>query len=96
MRIKPKTQNPKLKSNYKVLVLLIAYCLLPIASFSQCAMCRASLESTGNITKIEAINNGIIFLMAVPYILVAVIGFTIYKMYHKKASTYNQITNSKS
>ena len=47
-------------------------------------MCRASLESEGNKTKIEAVNDGIVFLMAIPYILVAVIGFVIYKMYYKK------------
>jgi heme/copper-type cytochrome/quinol oxidase subunit 2 len=53
-------------------------------SFSQCAMCRASLESEGNKTKVEAVNDGIIFLMAVPYIIVAVIGYAIYRMYFKK------------
>ena len=54
-------------------------------SFSQCAMCRASLESEGNKTKVEAVNDGIVFLMAVPYIIVAVIGFAIYRMYFKKS-----------
>ena len=67
------------------MILPIAYCLMPIASFSQCAMCRAALESEGNKTKVEAVNDGIVFLMAVPYIIVAVIGFTIYKMYYKKS-----------
>ena len=57
-----------------------------LKSFSQCAMCRAALESEGNKTKVEAVNDGIVFLMAVPYIIVAVIGFTIYRMYFKKKS----------
>ncbi|MCX6172381.1 MAG: hypothetical protein NT048_06020 [Flavobacterium sp.] len=83
MQIKAKSQKPKAKS-FKLL--LIAYCLMPIVSFSQCAMCRAALESSGNKTKVEAINDGIVFLMAVPYILVALIGFAIYKMYYKKKS----------
>jgi hypothetical protein len=47
-------------------------------------MCRASLESTGNATKVEAVNDGIVFLMAIPYIIAAVIGYVIYKMYAKK------------
>jgi hypothetical protein len=47
-------------------------------------MCRASLESEGNATKTEAVNDGIVFLMAIPYVLAAVIGFTIYKMYYKR------------
>ncbi len=83
MQIKAKSQKPKAKS-FKLL--LIAHCLMPIVSFSQCAMCRAALESSGNKTKVEAINDGIVFLMAVPYILVALIGFAIYKMYYKKKS----------
>lgn len=53
-------------------------------SFSQCAMCRAALESEGNKTKVEAVNDGIVFLMAIPYLIVAAIGFAIYKMYFKK------------
>ena len=58
-------------------------------SFSQCAMCRASLESEGNKTKVQAVNDGIVFLMAVPYIIVAVIGFAIYRMYFKKGKILN-------
>lgn len=81
MQTKAKSQKPKATS-FKFL--LIACCLMPIASFSQCAMCRASLESEGNKTKVEAVNDGIVFLMAVPYIIVAVIGFAIYRMYFKK------------
>jgi hypothetical protein len=50
-------------------------------------MCRASLESTGDKTKVEAVNDGIVFLMAIPYILVAIIGYVIYKMYTKKTKT---------
>lgn len=72
--------------SYKLLFWAYALCLMPYASFSQCAMCRASLESEGNKTKVEAVNDGIVFLMAVPYILAAVVGFAIYKMYYKKSS----------
>lgn len=64
--------------------LTIVYCLLPIASFAQCAMCRASLESEGNKTKVEAVNDGIVLLMAVPYIIAAAIGYAVYRMYFKK------------
>lgn len=58
--------------------------LYTISAFSQCAMCRASLESTGNNTKVEAVNDGIVFLMAIPYIIAAIIGYVIYRMYAKK------------
>ncbi|MES2411331.1 MAG: hypothetical protein V4535_07785 [Bacteroidota bacterium] len=71
----------------KLLFLAYALCLMPYASFSQCAMCRAALESEGNKTKVEAVNDGIVFLMAVPYMIVAAIGLAIYKMYYKKSAS---------
>ena len=55
-----------------------------LSSNAQCAMCRASLESSGDNAKVEAVNDGIVFLMAIPYVLVAGIGFVIYRMYYKK------------
>lgn len=46
---------------------------------AQCAMCRAVLESDEDTSKAEGINNGIVYLMAFPYILVGVIGYIIYR-----------------
>lgn len=85
MQIKEKRKKGK-GISFKLFFLAYALFLMPYASFSQCAMCRAALESEGNKTKVEAVNDGIVFLMAVPYIIVAVIGFAIYKMYFKKSS----------
>jgi len=84
MLIKAKSQKSKAKSIRSMFLWLIALYLLPVASFSQCAMCRAALESTGDNNKVEAVNDGIVFLMAIPYIIVAGIGFVVYKMYYKK------------
>jgi heme/copper-type cytochrome/quinol oxidase subunit 2 len=83
MQIKVKRYKRKGISQ-KLVLLTFAFCLMSYASFSQCAMCRAALESTGNKTKVEAVNDGIVFLMAIPYIIVAGIGFVVYKMYYKK------------
>ncbi|MCF6133264.1 hypothetical protein [Flavobacterium wongokense] len=66
------------------LFLTTCFLLLGISSYAQCAMCRASLESEGNKTKVEAVNDGIVLLMAVPYVIVGLIGFAIYRMYFKK------------
>jgi uncharacterized paraquat-inducible protein A len=87
-----KVQSSKFKvqsSKEKVLkirfcFLFFVFCFLPIASKAQCAMCRASLESTGNVSQAEAVNDGIVYLMIIPYILVAIIGFWIYRMFKKK------------
>ena len=58
-----------------------------LTSNAQCAMCRAALESEGDIAKGEAVNDGIVYLMAIPYILVAVIGFVVYRMFAKKKNS---------
>ena len=50
---------------------------------AQCAMCRAVLESEEGQTAAEGINDGIVYLMAIPYLLVAGLGFFIYKKYNK-------------
>ena len=60
-------------------VLLIAL-LIPADMNAQCAMCRAVLESSGENNLAEGINDGIVYLMAIPYILV---GFLFYFVYRK-------------
>ena len=72
------------KPKQTTLFLLIAYSLKPTALQAQCAMCRASLESSGNVSQAEAVNDGIIYLMIIPYVLVVLIAFAVYRMYRKK------------
>ncbi|MBC2838792.1 hypothetical protein [Robiginitalea sp. SC105] len=59
--------------------LLLAALLLPEAAGAQCAMCRAVLESNGDASVAEGINNGIVYLMAIPYILVGALIFLVYR-----------------
>lgn len=47
-------------------------------------MCRAALESEEGGVKAEGINNGIVYLMVIPYILVAAAGFAIYRIKYSK------------
>ncbi|MBV7269767.1 hypothetical protein [Winogradskyella luteola] len=56
---------------------------------AQCAMCRAVLESGEDQSAAEGINDGIMFLMAVPYILVAVIGYIVYRTYNNSQKSKN-------
>lgn len=53
-------------------------------SNAQCAMCRAALESEGNAQKAQAVNDGIVYLMVIPYLLVGGIGYAVYRMNKKK------------
>ena len=47
-------------------------------SYSQCAMCKAVVE-TGDVTMAEGINNGITYLMVFPYLLIGVLFYFIYR-----------------
>ena len=46
----------------------------------QCSMCKAVLESGADQQVAESLNDGIVYLAAIPYILA---GLTIYILYRK-------------
>ena len=69
----------KRQTYYSFLVLVI----MPMIMNAQCAMCRAVLESEEGQKTAEGINNGILYLMVIPYILVGAIGYYIYKSWKK-------------
>jgi len=50
-----------------------------VASTTQCAMCRAVLESEEDNSTAKGINNGIKYLMIIPYILVGGVFYFVYK-----------------
>jgi hypothetical protein len=54
-----------------------------IEAQAQCSMCRAVLESEAGQETAKGINSGIIYLMAIPYLLVAFVGYQIFKMVKK-------------
>jgi len=63
----------------KLLFILLILLVAPTISEAQCAMCRAVVESESDGKTAEAINNGIVYLMAIPYVLVAGLFFFIYR-----------------
>ncbi|MCX2719046.1 hypothetical protein [Lentiprolixibacter aurantiacus] len=63
----------------KKIVAFILLAIFPLVGRAQCAMCRAVLESGDNNAVAEGINNGIVYLMAIPYILVGVIFYIVYR-----------------
>ena len=87
MQIKVESQKWKVKRRRKfsssVLLFLFSF-FYSITSNAQCAMCRAALESEGNTAKAKGINDGIVYLMVIPYVLVGLVCFAVYKMYQKK------------
>ena len=58
-------------------VLLLA--MFPETVEAQCSMCRAALQSESDTSQAEGINNGIVYLMAIPYILIGGLFYVIYR-----------------
>ncbi len=72
------------KVRSKVVVFAFAFCLLSFVTNAQCAMCRASLQNEANKAAAEGVNDGIVYLMAIPYILVAGVFYAVYRLKQKK------------
>jgi hypothetical protein len=88
MRINIKSLSPISRSmiskrilHYGLILVLLIFTL---PSQAQCAMCRAALESEDGGNKAEAVNDGIVYLMVIPYVLVGILGVVLYRMYTKK------------
>lgn len=81
-----------MKKNWGILLLIFGILVLGNSElFAQCAMCRASLEnnvSNGEVGIAARLNLGILFLFALPYLLVMTIGILWYKK-SKKTSFKN-------
>jgi len=50
---------------------------LPVEA--QCSMCRAVLESEEGQETAKGINDGIVYLMIIPYVLIGVVGYFIFR-----------------
>ncbi len=71
-----------MKNKIYILLILIFLTVIPVEA--QCAMCRAVLESDESGQAAKGINNGIMYLMIFPYLLIAGVGYAIYRS-RKKA-----------
>jgi hypothetical protein len=69
----------------KVYIILFLLVIITIPADAQCAMCRAVLENEEGQSTAAGINNGIVYLMAIPYLLITGIGVIIYlKFFNSK------------
>ncbi|EDP97443.1 hypothetical protein U8527_03785 [Kordia algicida OT-1] len=74
-----------MKKKYTILFVILMLSI--VSADAQCAMCRAVLESEADLSQAKGVNNGIVYLMAIPYVLVAITVFFIYKTFNKKTKT---------
>ena len=73
----------------KISIILILILFISFSSEAQCAMCRAVIESEESGEVAKGINNGIMYLMVFPYVLIGVIGYVIYRNRKKAKSLEN-------
>ena len=72
---------------FKFLILVVASFLIRFAAQAQCAMCRASVEnnvSNGETSIGAGLNNGILYLVVMPYLMAGIIGYLWYRASKKK------------
>ncbi len=74
------------RANIFILVVSVAALLLPNAATAQCAM-RGQIAATsvknGNKQGL-GLNNGILYLLAAPYLAIAGVGYVWYKKYRRR------------
>ncbi len=81
---KNKTSKYNFQNFRSKIICLLAIFFIPFLGQAQCAMCRAALQGEGNQSQAAAVNDGIIYLMIIPYILVAAVGFYVYQSRKKR------------
>jgi|UPI0003135A86 hypothetical protein len=78
-----KLENRVMKKRITILFFILSF-FFSLDVGAQCAMCRAALGGESNTAQAQAVNDGIVYLMAVPYVLVAGIGYAVYRMRKNK------------
>ncbi len=53
--------------------------MVALPTEAQCSMCRAVLESEEGQETAKGINDGIVYLMIIPYVLIGVVGYFIFR-----------------
>ena len=72
------------KTVFIFLLSLVVFTLMSVDANAQCAMCKASIESSDKMKAYtEGINKGILYMAAVPYIMIGAVAYIWYKSYRK-------------
>ena len=63
----------------RIILKLLIFVLSSTESFSQCSMLSAIMETDQQYEAAKGLNRGIVYLMSIPYILVGLIIWKIYR-----------------
>lgn len=67
----------------KAVFILLLLVLVSLDAQAQCAMCRAVLESEADQSAAKGINDGIMYLMVFPYLLMGGVAYMIWRSRRK-------------
>ena len=63
----------------RIILMLLIFVLSSTESFAQCSMLSAIMETDQQYEAAKGLNRGIVYLMSIPYILVGLIIWKIYR-----------------
>ena len=75
-----------------VFLLIVIVSILPIDAIGQCPMCRMAAESNlqNGGTEAKGLNNGILYMLAMPYLLIGTLAFLWYRNRRKGSERVQQ------
>ena len=76
-----------MKKFIPTILILSILLLLPEMAEAQCSMCRAVLQSEADQSAAKGINDGILYLMIFPYLLIGGVGYFIYRSKKNKKNS---------
>ncbi len=74
-----------------ILIIFLVLFLIPDFAEAQCSMCRAVLESEADQSTAKGINDGILYLMIFPYLLIGGVGYFIYRSRKNRKKTSPEV-----
>ncbi|MGZ3750777.1 MAG: hypothetical protein ACXVB0_01195 [Mucilaginibacter sp.] len=85
---------------FRIVLVLVVFGLMVFSAVqvkAQCAMCTTAVESNNKSgsTTTKGLNNGIMYLLAAPYLAVAAVGLLWYKKYRRKNVNLNNMRSEK-
>ncbi len=81
------------KQNWMLITaVIVGVCLINESVFAQCAMCKSNIEmarTNGGTSVGNTLNNGILYLLALPYLIASVFGIIYYRNYRLRKTKNN-------
>ncbi len=67
--------------------IILFFLLFPVTLEAQCSMCRAVLQTETTQNAAEGINDGIVYLMIFPYLLMGGVAYFVWRSFKKSDSS---------